>query len=123
MLKMRRFQVIPIANRHIFEDMGQEIEIKTDQTVYEFVTVFLNRPNIEMLGEFDSVNYGEGYDFKVQGIQCRLYDESHTHGIEEDNHSLRIEIDRYDNFSSHEQNSVTTALINIISDNGIIAKQ
>ncbi|MFY9308964.1 MAG: hypothetical protein WAQ28_07935 [Bacteroidia bacterium] len=102
--------------------MGETIEIKTEQLVHEFVWIFNDKADIEIIKEIDSANYGIGFDLDVKGIPCRLYDESIINGIEFDNEDgcLKIEIDRLNSFTKEEQVNVANYLKDIITQSGFM---
>jgi hypothetical protein len=98
--------------------MAQILKIKTDVSVFAFVSNFESMEDIEVIGEFDSANYGIGYDFKVRNANCRLFDEVDVRN--DDDLSLHIEIDRHDHLTSSEQAEILNYLKRIITQANFI---
>ena len=99
--------------------MAIYIEIKTDNRVKEIVPHLLEIDGFILTGEIDSMNYGEGFDFKYKDLSIRLFDDERTDEVLADENfqtnketyeevfsrivdtnkgetTLRIEIDRFD---------------------------
>ncbi len=103
--------------------MAIYLEIKTPESVHQFILNFMNKTEIDIEGEFDSVNYGEGYDFKVKKVPCRLYDETINFNIEITNdheHCVNIEIDKFNRFSQESQTECSVIIKQNITQSNII---
>ena len=102
--------------------MAFYLEIITDKNVHEVISILKNHPGVLGVREFDSVNYGEGYDVEIRKIPCRLYNEntSYSNGqIEVPHNFLNIEIDRHNCSGLDEQKEITEMLKKIITQNGL----
>jgi len=101
--------------------MAIELNIRTSKTVSDIISIFKNFDTISILGEFDSLNYGDGYDLVVRNVSCRLYDDSKTFGLktsDSKNKGLIIEIDRHDKHDKADQQIVSRILKQVVENAG-----
>ncbi|MCW3102214.1 MAG: hypothetical protein JWO09_654 [Bacteroidetes bacterium] len=92
--------------------MANIIEIKTNKSVFDFATIFLDQTDIEIIREFDSANYGIGYDLIVRHAACRLFDGLDTQ--DENDPTLYLEIDRENILSPTALSAVVVYLSSIL---------
>jgi hypothetical protein len=90
--------------------MGHDLKIKTELTVHEMAENLKKYSDIKELHEIDSINYGDGYDFILNKVSCRLYND------EDSDNGLIIEIDRHDNSAKTEQKEVTDLLTQLTAN-------
>ena len=55
--------------------MALELEIHTDRRVADLLPKLMKSRYCKDVTVVDSVNYGEGFDFLMMGVECRLYDD------------------------------------------------
>lgn len=61
--------------------MAIYIEIRTDVRVKEIIRHLVEIDGLVLIGETDSVNYGEGFDFLYKNIPIRLFDDERTDDV------------------------------------------
>lgn len=122
--------------------MSFEIEIVTNSRVRDLLIHLNEVKGLRLVGEIDSVNHGEGYDFKYDEIGVRLYDDVRSDWVIANKKnlswdqafelatekflndvSLTIEIDRYGQYPKAENKVVSDAIYNKLSEKGFQVKQ
>ena len=120
--------------------MAIRLEVKTDLRVKDFVQFFACEKDWKILGEIDSMNYGEGYDLTFNSVPVRLYDDLRSDAaLQHPNYKLgknwdeifelivkefrgnayvNYEVDRYDTTPLQDQEKAMSSIIHIVRERG-----
>lgn len=120
--------------------MARYVSIQTDDRVHDIARLFDGHPDWVVLGEIDSVNYGEGYDLRFGDTPVRLFDTERSDEVLRDPRfkwgknwdtvfedvvrrlqgkvSLWIEIDRYDETTAEPQEEAVVSTHELLTGAG-----